>query len=276
MFLIVLWHIALCLNLEHQLYNNMACLTPFHKKNDDTLFPCGKCIECTKRRASAWSFRLMEQDKISVSAHFITLTYDIKHVPLTEKGYMTLNQRHMQLFIKKLRKTHAESKQFPIRYYYVGEYGGKTNRPHYHIILFNAEVEKVQPAWQYGQVHYGTVGGASIGYTLKYITKARRIPEHKNDDRVREFSNMSKGIGVDYIKKNGKWIGIRQTSRIGCISQSRMVRRSLCQGITRTSCIRIKRGIKSEMRQSSVLLHRKMLRIITLLRMRDFIIAWKL
>lgn len=162
--------------------------------------PCGKCINCKKRRISAWSFRLMEEDKKSSSSLFITLTYDTMNVPLTQKGYMDLNKRHLQLFFKRLRKRNGEK----IKYYACGEYGGQTDRPHYHIILFNADIESIQPAWNMGQVHYGKVGEASVGYTLKYICKQSKIPKHRNDDRTKEFALMSKGLGKNYI--NSKMI----------------------------------------------------------------------
>lgn len=190
----------------------MACGKPF-RTEDQSLVPCGKCPDCKARRASGWSFRLMQEEKISISAHFITLTYDTKHVPIARSGYMDLSKRHVQLFFKRLRKLHSDdlngnersngntNTRWPIKYYAVGEYGGRTWRPHYHILIFNANIKLIQPAWQLGQVHYGTVSGASIGYTLKYISKSNRIPVHKNDDRQREFSLMSKGLGSNYVKK---------------------------------------------------------------------------
>jgi hypothetical protein len=157
--------------------------------------PCGKCINCKKRRISAWSFRLVEEDKISSSSSFITLTYDSINVPLTEKGYMNLCKRDLQLFFKRLRKRNKNK----IKYYACGEYGGKTDRPHYHIILFNADIETIQESWGKGQVHYGKVSEASVGYTLKYICKESKIPKHKNDDRQKEFPLMSKGMGKNYL-----------------------------------------------------------------------------
>lgn len=172
----------------------MKCITPFYKKTGEGPFPCGKCPACRLRRASDWSFRLMEEEKVSSSAYFLTLTYDTKFVPITERGFMSLDKRDLQLFFKRLRKAHISGAN-PIKYYAVGEYGGRSRRPHYHVIAFSAELSKVQPAWQLGSVHYGTVTGASIGYTLKYISKPAKIPQHQNDDRVPEFSLMSKNWG---------------------------------------------------------------------------------
>lgn len=178
-----------------------SCLTPYHVKNkiqNCTIpVPCGKCPECAKRRISGWSFRLLQEEKVSTSAYFLTLTYDTTKVPITRNGFMTLDKRDCQLFFKRLRKLHPANSN--IKYYLAGEYGGKTKRPHYHIILFNADIKLIDPAWQMGQIHYGLVEGASVGYTLKYISKPSRIPMHMNDDRVKEFSLMSKGLGAAYV-----------------------------------------------------------------------------
>lgn len=174
----------------------MACINPITLQSGD-IVPCSKCLNCKKRRVSGWSFRLMQQLKISQSARFITLTYDTNHVPITKRGFMSLDKTDFQKFIKRLRK--AQKDVGNIKYYAVGEYGGRTMRPHYHAIIFNADVKLIQPAWSLngidiGMVHYGEVNEATIGYTLKYISKASKVPLHRNDDRVKEFSLMSKDL----------------------------------------------------------------------------------
>lgn len=188
-------------------------------------FPCGKCLDCRNRRASGWSFRLRKELQDSDSAFFITLTYNTDNVPLTKNGYMSLNKRHLQLFFKRLRWSQGDNR---IKYYLAGEYGSKTMRPHYHAIIFNLDLKTLEtglaklclaypeiylkgdflfnsPLWPYGQITIGTVTLASIGYTLKYISKPSQIPKHRNDDRLREFSLMSKGLGKRYIQKNKHW-----------------------------------------------------------------------
>lgn len=182
------------------------CMTPFcfrHKFTGENLaVPCGKCPACIKRKSCEWSLRLMEEEKVSDSALFITLTYDTCHVPISKNGFMSLDKRELQLFFKRLRKLHV-SKDVTvaksIKYYAVGEYGGNSMRPHYHLILFNARVELIGEAWKLGHIHYGSVTGPSIGYTLKYMSKKGKIPIHCNDDRKREFGVMSKGLGKSYL-----------------------------------------------------------------------------
>lgn len=178
------------------------CITPIIVKNSDgKKIPCGRCTKCRARRISAWSFRLQQQEKVSKNSHFITLTYGTSAVPITNKGYMSLRRTDLQLFIKRLRKAHSKSGIWAagLKYYIAGEYGGQTGRPHYHCIIFNAKRELIQPAWGLGEIHYGSITGASIGYCLKYMSKPSIIPKHKNDDRKKEFALMSKGLGKNYL-----------------------------------------------------------------------------
>ena len=190
------------------------CITPFQIRDKITnqwmALPCGKCPNCMKRRTSGWSFRLIKEGERSETALFVTLTYDTKYVPLTDNGFMTLNKRDIQNYMKRLRKISDQK----LKYYVCGEYGSKRDRPHYHMIIFNADAENVERAWSqykasigyvtYGSIYIGEVNEASIGYTLKYMQKPGKIPKHINDDRQKEFSLMSKGLGANYISDNMK------------------------------------------------------------------------
>lgn len=198
------------------------CITPFFKKDTGMSFPCGKCVYCKKRRASAWSFRLQHHLRKNPLASFVTLTYNTDHVPITDKRRMSLNSDDIKNFFKRLRQIQKrkDEKLFEkniitkyygkkINYYLAGEYGSLYSRPHYHIILFNCSPDAVIKAWvnpetkkPYGTLYFGNVSAASIGYTLKYISKDAKVPQYKGDDRVPEFQRMSKGIGLDYITPN--------------------------------------------------------------------------
>jgi len=178
----------------------------FHKQDDAYIpVPCGRCPECLKRRSSIWGFRLRKESERAKSALFVTLTYDTAYVPISPNGFMTLDYRDVQKFFKRLRFFHQDKKH-PIRYYVCGEYGSKRRRPHYHLILFNTDELSIAKAWVHptdyqplGHIDFGTVAGASISYTVKYINKGQWKPDHKNDDRHPEFSNMSKGLGENYL-----------------------------------------------------------------------------
>lgn len=160
----------------------------------------------------------MQEDRVSSSSLFLTLTYDTTRVPITKNGFMGLDKKHLQDFWKRLRRAlEYRGYDCQIKYYVVGEYGGQGYRPHYHAILFNMPPQLIQrvgidvkghmkfrcdiikETWDNGLVDIGTVSGASVGYTLKYISKPSKIPLHRNDDRLKEFSLMSKGLGKSYL-----------------------------------------------------------------------------
>lgn len=200
----------------------MPCLFPFtidnpafpvYSRERQIPVPCGKCPACCERRASGWIFRLMQQDKVSESASFVTLTYKTKYVPMSKRGFMTLPPKastkdapcpiNFQAFMKRLRKWH---KNKTLRYYAVGEYGSERMRPHFHAIIFNLDREYVERAWSdpktgepLGDVFIGEVTGASVAYTTKYMSKGKLIPVHANDDRLPEYSLMSKKLGINYL-----------------------------------------------------------------------------
>lgn len=165
---------------------------------------CGKCAPCKLKRVNDWIFRLLVEDKVNIGNYFVTLTYDTDHVPISKNGFMTLCKKDLQEYIARLKKLNPE----PIKYYAAGEYGeSKTyGRPHYHLIIFNIKEERyLWEAWTdedgkpIGDIKIGEVAKESVAYTCKYIDKDTTIPLHGRDDRQKEFSLMSKGIGKAYM-----------------------------------------------------------------------------
>lgn len=188
----------------------MRCITPLTVKNSryDKMpwlqshveVPCGKCPACRHRRAAAWSFRLLQQERGCASAYFVTLTYSTDNLPISDYGLMTLCPSHVTDFFKRLRY-YDESKS--IKYFLCGEYGTVNKRPHYHCIIFNCDADNLVKAWDKGHLDIGTVTGASINYTCGYMDKPFDVEKGSDfDDRVPEFQRMSKGLGVSYLTKD--------------------------------------------------------------------------
>lgn len=112
---------------------------------------------------------------------FITLTYNDENLPANG----TLIKRHLQLFMKRLRKHYAQKK---IRFYACGEYGEELLRPHYHAILFgltfpdgelysvrddkktytSAILEKI---WGQGFATFTEASFETAAYTARYVMK---------------------------------------------------------------------------------------------------------
>lgn len=156
----------------------------------------------------------MEEFKNAKSAVFVTLTYSEEKLPRSKSGISSLKKGDYQLFIKKLRKK-VNGK---IRYYSVGEYGTRTNRPHYHAIIYNGGIHinnSIQKSWTdgknvtLGHIYCGDVNGASIHYITKYHVSytPKGEWEELGLDIEPEFATMSRnpGIGHQYVSRAGTW-----------------------------------------------------------------------
>lgn len=100
---------------------------------EELKIPCGRCIGCRLEKSRQWAMRIVLEQQLHDQSCFITLTYNEDNLP---KGG-SLCQDDMTLFLKRLRKwidTVHPGKR--IRYFYCGEYGAKSKRPHYHLCLF--------------------------------------------------------------------------------------------------------------------------------------------
>lgn len=125
----------------------------------------------------------------------------------------TLHRSHIEWFIKRVRKKLPVGKKF--RYYLVGEYGEKDNRPHYHICVFGygEEIQAVlESCWSdpVSKLPMGFVDRKkcrpldtataryTVGYTLKKLTKKSDM---RLEGRYPEFASHSKGIGLEFAKR---------------------------------------------------------------------------
>ncbi|AXH73103.1 MAG: replication initiator protein [Microviridae sp.] len=187
--------------------------------------PCNNCIGCRIDRSQQWATRIMHENKYHEVSCFLTLTYDDYHLP--EGG--TLVKKHMQDFLKRLRKKHGTK----IRYFLCGEYGDSSCRAHYHAIIFGCDFADkrchskaasgeqlyasatLDKLWGKGHCLIGSVTHQSAAYVARYIMKkitGERAEEHYarvNEatgewySLLPEYINMSTrpGIGLDYFKQ---------------------------------------------------------------------------
>lgn len=178
------------------------------KSSRALVVPCGHCGACRHNRRTEWSFRIIQELKVSKNSYFLTLTYSEENLPWTDEG-PTLVKTDFQLFMKRLRKHQSQITDYKLRYYCVGEYGTKTQRPHYHAIVFNLHqntLKDIPTIW--GKGH--TLAVQTNEQTIHYVTKYHlNVDKHKSKDmqRIPEFTLMSRrpGIGYNYVETNGKW-----------------------------------------------------------------------
>lgn len=182
--------------------------------------PCGKCIGCRLERSRQWAVRAVKESQCHLENCFITLTYDPEHLP--KNG--SLNPDDLTKFIKRFRQKIAPAK---IKYIAVGEYGDKTSRPHYHLLIFgynfkdlkkvsakNAETgvlsvrrhsEDLYKLWKMGLVSCDKVTFESCAYVARYNLKkvnGKKAADYYGD-RVPEFLHCSNGIGREWYNSYG-------------------------------------------------------------------------
>lgn len=195
----------------------MKCIKPIWIKNDsyEGEVACGKCIGCRVNKKILWSMRCCHELYEHKKSIFVTLTYDSKlHYP---QAY-SLEKAHLQKFIKRLRKSlGSRIPKGRIRYFAAGEYGEKTQRPHYHLIIFGigfSEKQLIMDCWNYTDWNvesirekaFGIAERQSIQYVAKYIEKQLNGPaaleQYKNLGREPVFKISSLGIGKVWAEKN--------------------------------------------------------------------------
>lgn len=144
--------------------------------------PCGQCMGCRLERARQWAVRATHEASLYEDNCFVTLTFDDEHLP----SDYSVNVRDLQLFMKRLRKSHGK-----VRFMACGEYGDQGQRPHYHAILFGKDFsdrklhttnergdrvytsDTLNSLWPFGFSTIGAVTFDSAGYVARYSLKKR-------------------------------------------------------------------------------------------------------
>jgi len=180
-------------------------------------YGCGQCIPCRINRRRMWTHRIMLEATQHGVNSFWTLTYDDEKLTFTDGGLPTLVRKDLTDFIKRLREDY---RPLLLRYFNVGEYGSQTERPHYHLALFNFPpcafgstrqkrsgnccpiCDRVRRIWGHGIIHSGKLETASAAYVAGYVTKkltSKEDPRLKG--RAPEFASMSlrPGIGAGFM-----------------------------------------------------------------------------
>ena len=217
--------------------------------------PCQHCWACKLNYSAQWATRIMVECTKSEHNYFITFTYDDNNIPIpseTEYNGQTyvndgtwmgsLFPQDIDKFMNSLRqyidrkygKIYDEegNRINGIKYFYAGEYGETTKRPHYHMILMNCPLDlnqfydfhidergkmhwkshEIEKYWDLGMIDIGEVEFASAAYVARYCMK--KITD--NPDKTKywkngmypEFVRMSRrpGIGMDYYNENWETI----------------------------------------------------------------------
>lgn len=225
--------------------------------------PCGRCLGCRLDYARQWSNRctmetitqkehfddkvtmgsLQENRNMESCTWFVTFTYEDHFLPKgewTEQGqFNSLCMRDFQLFMKRLRKRWYSVHGFDnsLMYYYAGEYGDTTARPHYHAILwylplFDLEYyaktnlgdilynsKELSDLWGKGFVVVAKSNYNTASYTARYCMKKQDLKSSEYNDRFTDlgiqppYVRMSRGrsIGSLFYEENKEKIYLNDT-----------------------------------------------------------------
>lgn len=196
------------------------------------LVPCGKCDECLKAYQNQWYVRMLEELKKMGKSTFVTLTYDEANVPFyiyddiedlpsefvdaaNQVGIKkrTVCKKDVQDWLKRCRLQYERKKMKKMTFFMTAEYGPKTQRPHYHGILFGVPLEDAQEFFlKDWHEHFGFTyereiapdnskdSRCAVRYTAKYCAKgSHEIEDVKRLLVAPIFHLISKGLGASYL-----------------------------------------------------------------------------
>lgn len=240
--------------------------------------PCQHCWACQLKYSAEWATRIMKEAEKYENNYFVTLTYNDTFLPIADRTEWdqydinpedpfgekikthqvrendgtwtsgTLHGKDVDKFLNSLRKHFRDKGHEGVKYFYCGEYGSETQRPHYHIILLNCPLDPLQfyspkvdaknfkahwhsheleNLWATGESNsknrqpLGLIDVAELewscaAYVARYCTKkldnTQDKREYLENGRMPEFIRMSKGIGFDYF--NEHWEDIYKNDEI--------------------------------------------------------------
>lgn len=184
----------------------MLCRKPYVSSVGE-VFGCGQCMPCRINKRRVWSHRMELEALLHGDNSFVTLTY---RDPDIGPPRISLSEQDVRNWLKRLRK------QWSFRYFYCGEYGDVSQRPHYHAVLFGfpacihgstrhppmwsrcCEVcTALQETWKLGRIQSQNFAPAAAHYVAGYVTKKLTS---KDDERLQgrapEFARMSRMPGL--------------------------------------------------------------------------------
>lgn len=223
------------------------------------LIPCGRCLGCRLDYSKAWANRMTmesitmtkeykptiqglfsndlrwQANEMEFEPWFITFTYDDQHLPrgcVNEDGsqHFTLFMKDFQDFMKRLRVNRYRQYGYEgsIKYYYAGEYGDTTMRPHYHAIMWYLPLHKLRyyaktalgdilyndpeitDLWGKGHVVIARANWNTCAYTARYVMKKQNMTYSEqcelfgNIGISAPYVRMSRnpGIGIEFFEKH--------------------------------------------------------------------------
>lgn len=156
--------------------------------------PCGKCAACRDSRMNEWAQCINLELACHSESVWLTLTYNEEHLPHSRREL----ENDLRVIWRGL----------PFRHFIVSERGGKSQRIHFHCVIFGQSFQGAKAFWEErwngrGFVHVDDANRASCStYVAKYALKS------DGDKDVEAF--YADGLGPN-IRKQSK------NPPIGCL-----------------------------------------------------------
>lgn len=205
--------------------------------------PCGHCMSCRLKYSKTWATRCVLESMSWTENWFITLTYNEEHHKIPEyfedkNGHTWVNDgswngclkpEDLQKFNKDVREYYRKHyNHIGIRFYACGEYGTKSQRDHFHELMFNFPLkpsqlkyykttfdgnvlytcQELEKIWGKGFVTIGHMNWSTAAYVARYVTKkwTGNTSEiiYGLRGQIPEFCRMSNrpGIGRKYYEEH--------------------------------------------------------------------------
>lgn len=168
----------MCLQYIRIPHSSESVSYKFGKSSKRCVFaPCGHCDDCRKKMQYSWAWRLTSDLQYYVQTKgyrvgFITLTYNDESLPRFPAcyegvaGQPCFSKQHTERAILYIRKKMFEQYGATnILYFLASEYGKKTQRPHYHLLV----------AWPARSTQVVQVNGEDV--TIEHDISAAQVHE---------------------------------------------------------------------------------------------------
>ena len=153
--------------------------------------PCGQCINCLQSKGNSWSLRLNLEYKYLTPhekkhSYFLTMTLSDDYIN-EDKSLL------IRRYLERIRKHLGHS----CRHWFISEYGSKTQRFHYHGLIFNFPNHKLLLSlWKYGHIVIKPLSPRRIGYVCTYVNKNLKNSNALIEDpRYKQKIWCSPGLG---------------------------------------------------------------------------------
>lgn len=223
-----------------------------------SLIPCNRCEGCAADRKREWTVRQALEAKSypEDSLYFLTLTYSPDSIPAMVRATgelsrglpaiwhpgqpvpaiaQTLLPEDLSRFCESLKRHLKRHPEWGVpgkklKWYACGEYGERTARPHYHLILYGLRPQDLEPVqgrpntrrsaylerlWGKGQIMLMPAEPAAMAYVAGYVAKKMgKGGEYANLGLLPPFQSRTPGLSKDAYEKYKERIYRLDTERL--------------------------------------------------------------